>query len=137
MDLPFHNRLACNRVHRRSATALLLRVHPSFVRRIPPKKVCYDDCTPLLQTWTHDHEKLIEFWIINVLGIVTGIVFELSLLMYTAVRSAVRVSWSLDLRSAPRLVPCVPLATLVLLTIAFPAIHVVCPCHAVALSKCP
>jgi len=53
------------------------------------------------------------FWILNVTGIVIGIVFELSFLMYTAVRSAVRVSWGkytsnlpgiLDLLSAFR--PC-------------------------------
>ena len=44
---------------------------------------------------------MIWFWVLNIAGIGIGIVFELSLLMMTAVRSAVRVSYCLDLRLTP------------------------------------
>ena len=54
-----------------------------------------------MQTWVHDKEGMAMFWVLNIAGIVVGICFELSLLMYTAVRSAVRVSWALDLRLTP------------------------------------
>jgi Ca2+-binding EF-hand superfamily protein len=60
-----------------------------------------DDCTSLLHTYKADHEPVIWFWVLNVMGIVAGIVFELSLLMSTALRSAVRVSHALDLRLTP------------------------------------
>ena len=62
---------------------------------------CDDICTPLLKTLDHNREAMAMFWALNTCGIVLGIAFELSLLMYTAVRSAVRVSWALDLRLTP------------------------------------
>ena len=74
---------------------------PCPLKGLPPTRVCDDDCTPLLSTWSHNQSAMLEFWVLNVIGIVTGIVFELSLLMYTAVRSAVKVSRSLDLRLTP------------------------------------
>ena len=64
-------------------------------------EVCDDDCTPLRATFLRDPAAVYMFWILNVAGIVVGIIFELSLLMLTAVRSAVRVSRSLDLRLTP------------------------------------
>lgn len=68
---------------------------------ITKETTCDDICTPLLKTWDHDHEAMGIFWALNLTGIIIGIAFELSLLMYTAVRSAVRVSWALDLRLTP------------------------------------
>ena len=62
---------------------------------------CDDGCTSLLHTIKHDPEAMYYFWGLNLIGIVTGIVFELSLLMYTAVRSAVKVSYFIDLRLTP------------------------------------
>ena len=44
---------------------------------------------------------MLAFWVLNVAGIVLGIAFELSLLMYTALRSAVKVSAAIDLRLTP------------------------------------
>eukprot|EP01051_Picozoa_sp_SAG22_P002652 SAG22_NODE_120_length_19227_cov_7.584013_16_plen_1054_part_00 len=60
-----------------------------------------DECTPLLHTFTHSHEVLYIFWALNLTSIVVCIVFELSLLMYTAVRSAVLMSSHIDLRLTP------------------------------------
>lgn len=74
---------------------------PCPLQGISPEAVCDDECTPLLQTWDHNRENLIYFWVLNISGIVIGIVFELSLLMMTAVRSAVKVSACLDLRLIP------------------------------------
>lgn len=68
---------------------------------ITQEETCDDICTPLMKTWDHNHEALGMFWALNLTGIIIGIAFELSLLMYTAVRSAVRVSWALDLRLTP------------------------------------
>lgn len=93
----------------------------------PTVDVCDDDCRPLGQTLMRStsvgdfrspadldslldgdfggtkegEETLMVFWGLNIPMIVVGIVFELSLLMYTAVRSAVRVSCALDLRLTP------------------------------------
>jgi Ca2+-binding EF-hand superfamily protein len=66
-------------------------------------------CTPLLKTvLTRDgglreggEGAVLAFWVLNVAGIVLGIAFELSLLMYTALRSAVKVSAAIDLRLTP------------------------------------
>jgi Ca2+-binding EF-hand superfamily protein len=74
---------------------------PCYFAGIPPQKVCYDDCKPLGQTWSHSPDSIKIFWAVNTTGIIIGICFELSLLMYTAVRSAVRVSSSLELRLTP------------------------------------
>ena len=74
---------------------------PCYFTGIPPRKECYDDCTALGQTYAHSPDSIHIWWAANITGIVIGICFELSLLMYTAVRSAVRVSWSLDLRLTP------------------------------------
>ena len=68
---------------------------------ITKKTTCDDICTPLLKTWEHDHEALAVFWALNGTGLIIGIAFEISFLLYTAVRSAVRVSWALDLRLTP------------------------------------
>ena len=75
----------------------------SFVG-IPPVRVEDMYCQPLPKTFHQSDERdkeLVTWWILNVIGIVLGICFEIPLLMYTAVRSAVRVSWSLDLRLTP------------------------------------
>lgn len=75
----------------------------SFVG-IPPKLVEDMYCQKLPKTFGKSDERdkeLATWWILNVTGIVLGICFEIPLLMYTAVRSAVRVSWSLDLRLTP------------------------------------
>jgi hypothetical protein len=74
---------------------------PCYFTGIPPRQVCYDSCTALGSTWARDPDVVKVWWAINTTGILIGICFELSLLMYTAVRSAVRVSWSLDLRLTP------------------------------------
>eukprot|EP01052_Picozoa_sp_SAG31_P000523 SAG31_NODE_15_length_37942_cov_32.078297_28_plen_645_part_00 len=78
---------------------------PCWLEGLPPntKRVCDHECSPLPQTFGHPdgRKKLMEWWIINLIGIVIGIAFELSLLMYTAVRSSVRISWALDLRLTP------------------------------------
>jgi Ca2+-binding EF-hand superfamily protein/lambda repressor-like predicted transcriptional regulator len=58
------------------------------------------NCSPLQMT-PFDSSRLHIWWVLNVIGIVTGIVFELGLLMYTAVRSAVLVSAAVDLRLIP------------------------------------
>ena len=45
---------------------------------------CDFGCTKLGLTAPRDHHGMIMFWVFNVVGIVVGIVFELSLLMFTA-----------------------------------------------------
>eukprot|EP01043_Picozoa_sp_COSAG02_P038526 COSAG02_NODE_2978_length_7629_cov_3.880478_6_plen_589_part_00 len=57
-------------------------------------------CSPLLATPLHS-PRLHYWWLVNVIGIVVGIVFELSLLMYTALRSVVMVSEAVGLRLIP------------------------------------
>lgn len=57
-------------------------------------------CSPLAAT-PLDSPRLHWWWGINLIGIVTGIVFELSLLMYTALRSSVQVAQALGLRLVP------------------------------------
>jgi hypothetical protein len=57
-------------------------------------------CSPLPAT-PLDSPRLHWWWIINIIGIVAGIVFELSLLMYTALRSALQVSEAVGLRLIP------------------------------------
>lgn len=66
-----------------------------------PEAVCDDVCTELPHTHSHDPDSVIMFWTFNILGIAIGIVCELTLLMYTAVRSAVKVAECLDLRLTP------------------------------------
>ena len=77
---------------------------PCAFKGIPPKSVCDDYCQKLQPTWgqsTDRNHDMIMWWVLNVTGVIIGVIFELSLLMYTAVRSSVRVSWSLDLRLTP------------------------------------
>lgn len=74
---------------------------PCPLKGIPPQQHCDDACTALPQTHLRDQNAVMMFWIINVIGIVTGIVFELTGLMFTAVRSAVLVSKHIDLRLTP------------------------------------
>ena len=57
-------------------------------------------CSPLPATPLNS-PRLHYWWFWNVIGIVLGIVFELSLLMYTALRSAVLVSEAVGLRLIP------------------------------------
>jgi hypothetical protein len=45
---------------------------------------CDFGCTKLGLTGLRDHPSMIKFWVFNVIGIVVGIIFELSLLMFTA-----------------------------------------------------
>ena len=77
---------------------------PSSLVGIPPVLVEDMYCQPLPKTFHQSDERdkeLVTWWILNIIGIVLGICFEIPLLMYTAVRSAVRVSHSLDLRLTP------------------------------------
>ena len=72
---------------------------------------CHDYCSPLPGTFSPDevdgtvwHDRnmdLLTFWVLNITGIVIGICFEIPLLMMTAVRSAVQVADSLDMRLTP------------------------------------
>eukprot|EP01047_Picozoa_sp_COSAG01_P044354 COSAG01_NODE_4001_length_5444_cov_8.703087_2_plen_230_part_00 len=48
-----------------------------------------------------DRDRFVYFWIWNVVGIVVGVVFELSLLVVIAVRSAVKVGSAIGLRLVP------------------------------------
>ena len=57
-------------------------------------------CSPLPATPRHS-PRLLYWWSLNVAGIVLGIIFELSLLMYTALRSVVMVSEAVGLRLIP------------------------------------
>lgn len=57
-------------------------------------------CSPLAATPLNS-PRLHYWWLLNVIGIVVGVVFELSLLMYTALRSAVLVSDAVGLRLIP------------------------------------
>jgi hypothetical protein len=57
-------------------------------------------CSPLPATPLNS-PRLHYWWMVNVTGIVIGIVFELSLLMYTALRSSVLVSEAVGLRLIP------------------------------------
>ena len=59
------------------------------------------DCTPLLATWSHDQNTVKMFWALNILGIGLGITCEISLLIFTALRSAVKISSAIDLRLIP------------------------------------
>lgn len=58
------------------------------------------NCSPLPPTPLNS-PRLWWWWALNVVAIVVGIVFELSLLMYTALRSAVQVSEAVGLRLIP------------------------------------
>ena len=82
-----------------------LPVGPCVVDPLEPLAPCQNDndCTPLPQTWQRDGgaETLYYFWLMNIPVIVIGVCFELSLLMVTAVRSAVLVSHHIDLRLTP------------------------------------
>ena len=51
-------------------------------------------------TWSHNQDAMLGFWGLNVIGLVAGIVFEIGLLIFTALRSAVKVSSAIDLRLA-------------------------------------
>ena len=72
---------------------------------------CHDYCSPLPATFSpekvdgtvwHDRNMdLLKWWILNICGIIIGIAFEIPLLMMTAVRSAVQVADSLDMRLTP------------------------------------
>ena len=57
-------------------------------------------CSPLPATKLED-TRLLLFWILNVSGIVTGIVFELVFLSYSAIRSSMLISRAIDLRLTP------------------------------------
>jgi hypothetical protein len=61
---------------------------------------CSTYCHPTGST-LEDQDRLMMFWALNVVGIVVGVVFELGLLVVTAVRSAVQVSSAIDLRLTP------------------------------------
>jgi len=77
---------------------------PTSLVGIPPVLVEDMYCQPLPKTFGQSDardKELVTWWVLNVIGIVLGICFEIPLLMYTAVRSAVRVSASLDLRLTP------------------------------------
>ena len=59
-------------------------------------------CSPLPATsWSAEDRRFIYFNVLNLTSVVIFIVFELSSLMYTAVRSAVLVSGAIDLRLVP------------------------------------
>lgn len=57
-------------------------------------------CSPL-QATPLNSPRLHYWWLVNVVGIVVGIIFELSLLMYTALRAVVMVSEAVGLRLIP------------------------------------
>ena len=57
-------------------------------------------CSPLPST-PKNSPRFQYWWTLNVAGIVLGIIFELSLLMYTALRSVVMVSQAVGLRLIP------------------------------------
>ena len=58
-------------------------------------------CVPLRMTHTVDEQRFFLFNIYNLIAIIGCVVCELSLLMYTAVKSAVLVSEALELRLTP------------------------------------
>ena len=59
------------------------------------------ECVALQATAERDHEAFIKFTVLNISMVVLMIVFELTGLMLTALRSAVKVSKALDLRLTP------------------------------------
>ena len=67
----------------------------------PAEHLVQGKCVPLQQTWDRDHDTVFAFWSLNVLGIVLGITLEISLLIFTALRSAVKVSTAVGLRLVP------------------------------------
>ena len=67
---------------------------------------CSTYCQPLpssydpTKSWDQQ-DRLIGFWLLNIIGIVVGVVFELSLLVVTAVKAAVQVGGAINLRLTP------------------------------------
>lgn len=58
-------------------------------------------CIPVDDAGEPDHNVMLVWWVILVVVIVVNIVFEISLLMYIAVRYCVQVAWALDYRLIP------------------------------------
>ena len=61
------------------------------------------DCTNLLGTSSYDTglDRLMKWWGLNIIGIVVGIIFEIGLLIFTALRSAAKVTAAIDMRLTP------------------------------------
>ena len=58
-------------------------------------------CIPVDDNGEPDHNVMVVWWTILVVVIVVNILFEISLLMYIAVRYCVQVAWALDYRLIP------------------------------------
>lgn len=58
-------------------------------------------CSSLPRTYEHDQDTFMLFWTLNIFGLLIGIAGEISLLILTTMRSAVKVSSAIDLRLVP------------------------------------